>query len=184
MKLLTAFISLVLLASLQHASCLQPEESCTQVGDSLLRRLNTLRTEFNQVKNFFVSMTPASFSVLLPAPSAHSVIWLRAKEMHKGQLGCQSVSEMIQFYLEEVLPKAEGSDRSIERHVDTIGNKLLDLRHTLKRCHRFLPCEKRSQTVKQIKDTYKTVTGMYKAMGEFDIFIDYIEEYLMMKIRK
>lgn len=26
--------------------------------------------------------------------------------------------------------------------------------------------------------------GMYKAMGEFDIFIDYIEEYLMMKIGK
>lgn len=84
MKLLTAFASLVLLASLQHASCLLPEESCTQVGDSLLRRLNTLRTEFNQVKNFFVSMTPVSFSVLLPTPSARSVIWLRAREMHKA----------------------------------------------------------------------------------------------------
>uniref|UniRef100_A0A7M4FP54 Interleukin family protein n=1 Tax=Crocodylus porosus TaxID=8502 RepID=A0A7M4FP54_CROPO len=163
MKLLTAFISLVLLASLQHASCLQPEESCTQVGDSLLRRLNTLRTEFNQVKNFFVSMTPASFS---------------------GQLGCQSVSEMIQFYLEEVLPKAEGSDRSIERHVDTIGNKLLDLRHTLKRCaySALTPMLMSFLISAFVPQLHKA--GMYKAMGEFDIFIDYIEEYLMMKIRK
>ncbi|XP_006267889.2 interleukin-10 [Alligator mississippiensis] len=177
MKLLTAFASLVLLASLQHASCLLPEESCTQVGDSLLRRLNTLRTEFNQVKNFFQDKDDELDILLLQDELLKDF---------KGQLGCQSVSEMIQFYLEEVLPKAEGSDQSIERHVDTIGNKLLDLRHTLKRCHRFLPCEKRSQTVKQIKETYKTLhkKGMYKAMGEFDIFIDYIEEYLMMKIGK
>ena len=26
--------------------------------------------------------------------------------------------------------------------------------------------------------------GIYKAMGEFDIFINYIEEYLLMKRRK
>lgn len=26
--------------------------------------------------------------------------------------------------------------------------------------------------------------GIYKAMGEFDIFVNYIEDYLIMKLRK
>ncbi|XP_069094695.1 interleukin-10 isoform X2 [Pleurodeles waltl] len=106
-------------------------------------------------------------------------------EDFKGQLGCHSVSEMLRFYLDEVLPKANSQNKSIEQTVNFIGNTLFELRHMLKRCHRFLACEKRTKTIRQIKETYSKMedNGINKAMGEFDIFIDYIEEYLMSKKR-
>ncbi|XP_030077477.1 interleukin-10 [Microcaecilia unicolor] len=99
----------------------------------------------------------------------------------KGSLGCESLSEMIHFYLEEVLPKAEVDDKTTELALGFLGNMLQDLKHTLRRCRRFLACEKRSRTIKQIKEVYHQMKekGIYKAMGEFDIFINYIETYVM-----
>ncbi|XP_031989347.1 interleukin-10 isoform X1 [Corvus moneduloides] len=51
--------------------------------------------------------------------------------------------------------------------------------------HRFFTCEDRSRSMKHIKETFTKMNknGIYKAMGEFDIFINYIEKYLMMKRR-
>ncbi|XP_061486346.1 interleukin-10 isoform X2 [Rhineura floridana] len=105
-------------------------------------------------------------------------------EDFKGYLGCQSVAEIIQFYLEDVLPNVT-TGNTIERSVGFLGNMLLDLRQTIKRCHRFFICEKKSKTIKNIKETYEKLQdkGIYKAMGEFDIFINYIEEYLTMKMK-
>ncbi|NXL84467.1 IL10 protein, partial [Alectura lathami] len=103
----------------------------------------------------------------------------------KGNLGCQSVSEMMRFYLEEVLPHAMKTSTSHQQSMDDLGNMLLDLRATMRRCHRFFTCEKRSKAIKRIKETFEKMSknGIYKAMGEFDIFINYIEEYLLMKQR-
>nr|XP_025034350.1 interleukin-10-like [Pelodiscus sinensis] len=177
MKLLTAVFFLALIASIQHASCQLSEESCTNLSNQLLRQLKALRIAFAEIKDYFQAKDDELDILLLKDDLL---------EDFKGYLGCQSVSDMIRFYLEEVLPKAINSSKDVKRSVGTIGNMLLDLRKTLKRCHRFFICEKRYQTLKQIKETYDKLQekGIYKAMGEFDIFINYIEEYLMMKMRK
>lgn len=138
--------------------------------------LRDLRNTFDKVKDYFQMKDNNLDTILLRDDLL---------EDFKGQLGCHSVSEMIRFYLDEVLPKANNQNKPIEQTINFIGNMLLELRHMLKRCHRFLDCEKRSKTIRQIKETYSKMqdNGIYKAMGEFDIFIDYIEEYLMGKKR-
>lgn len=52
----------------------------------------------------------------------------------QGYLGCQALSEMIQFYLEEVMPQAENHGPDIKEHVNSLGEKLKTLRLRLRRC--------------------------------------------------
>ncbi|XP_067387790.1 interleukin-10 [Emydura macquarii macquarii] len=177
MKLFTALIFLALLASIKHASCQLTEESCVHLAHRLPMELKHLRIAFNEIKDYFQAKDDELDILLLKEDLLKDF---------KGYLGCQSVSEMIWFYMAEVLPKALNDSEGNKRSVDSIGNMLLQLRRTLTRCHRFFFCENRSRTIEQIKETYNKLQekGLYKAMGEFDIFIDYIEEYLRMKIRK
>lgn len=44
------------------------------------------------------------------------------------------MSEMIQFYLEDVMPKAESDGEDIKEHVNSLGEKLKTLRLRLRRC--------------------------------------------------
>lgn len=44
------------------------------------------------------------------------------------------MSEMIQFYLEEVMPQAENHGPDIKEHVNSLGEKLKTLRLRLRRC--------------------------------------------------
>ncbi|XP_032936089.1 interleukin-10 isoform X1 [Catharus ustulatus] len=106
-------------------------------------------------------------------------------EEFKGSLGCQAVSELMGFYMEEVLPSAISASAQHQRSVGDLGNLLLSLRGMMRRCHRFFTCEERSKSMKNIKETFSKMhrNGIYKAMGEFDIFINYIEKYLTMKRR-
>ncbi|XP_030418571.1 interleukin-10 [Gopherus evgoodei] len=177
MKLLTALIFLALTASIKQASCQLSEESCTKLVNLLPLRLKDLRIAFDEIKDYFQAKDDELDILLLKEDLL---------EDFKGYLGCQSVSDMIRFYLDEVLPKAINSSQHTKRSMVNIGHMLMDLQQTLKRCHRFFTCEKRNQTLKQIKETYDKLQekGIYKAMGEFDIFINYIEEYLMMKTGK
>uniref|UniRef100_A0A8C8S6R4 Interleukin family protein n=1 Tax=Pelusios castaneus TaxID=367368 RepID=A0A8C8S6R4_9SAUR len=177
MKLLRALISLALFVSIKDASCQLSEESCMYLPNLLPHKLRNLRIAFGEIKDYFQAKDDELDVLLLQEDLLKDF---------KSYLGCQSVSEMLRFYLDEVLPKAINSNRGIKQSVSSIGNALMELRQTLKRCHRFFTCENRSQTLKQIKETYDKLQekGIYKAMGEFDIFINYIEEYLMMKMVK
>uniref|UniRef100_UPI0013E61E99 Interleukin-10,Fab light chain n=1 Tax=Homo sapiens TaxID=9606 RepID=UPI0013E61E99 len=159
----------------------QSENSCTHFPGNLPNMLRDLRDAFSRVKTFF-QMKDQLDNLLLK----ESLL-----EDFKGYLGCQALSEMIQFYLEEVMPQAENQDPDIKAHVNSLGENLKTLRLRLRRCHRFLPCENgggsggKSKAVEQVKNAFNKLQekGIYKAMSEFDIFINYIEAYMTMKIR-
>ncbi|XP_054836399.1 interleukin-10 [Eublepharis macularius] len=175
MKSLAAFILLSLV--LKKAHCQVNEGNCKHFADILPLKLRALRVAFNEIKDYFQSRDDELDIMLLNEDLLQDF---------KEYLGCQSVAEMIQFYLDDVLSKASNISKSIKHHVNCMGNMLLHLKQTLKRCHRFLICEKKNKTIENIKETYEKLQekGIYKAMGEFDIFIDYIEEYLILKTRK
>ncbi|ELK37201.1 PREDICTED: interleukin-10 [Myotis davidii] len=151
------------------------ENSCTHFSTSLPHMLRELRAAFNRVKTFF-QMKDQLDNMLLNG----SLL-----EDFKGYLGCQALSEMIQFYLEEVMPQAETQGPDIKEPVNSLGEKLKTLRLQLRRCHRFLPCENKSKAVEQVKSAFNKLQerGVYKAMSEFDIFINYIEAYMTMKMK-
>ncbi|XP_006888055.1 PREDICTED: interleukin-10 [Elephantulus edwardii] len=149
------------------------QNSCTYLPDNLPHMLRELREAFDRVKTFFQTKDQLTNMLLNGS----------LLEDFKGYLGCQALSEMIKFYLEMVMPQAENEGPDIKEHVNSLGDKLKALRLRLRRCHRFLPCENTSQAVEQVKSTFTKLQkkGVYKAMSEFDIFINYIEAYMTMK---
>ncbi|XP_025933068.1 interleukin-10 [Apteryx mantelli] len=172
MKTCTAIVLLLLAASAELASCLHTEPSCTHFSELLPAYLRDLRIKFEEIKDYFQSKDDELSIQLLSS---------ELLDEFKGTFGCQSVSEAMRFYMEEVLPSARTASAQHEKSVSDLGNMLMHLKATMKRCHRFFVCEKRSKTLKHIKEKFEKMNenGIYKAMGEFDIFINYIEEYLM-----
>ncbi|XP_040841216.1 interleukin-10 [Ochotona curzoniae] len=160
-------------ASRDHGS--QSENSCVHFPNGLPNMLRELRAAFDRVKTFFQTKDQLD-SMLL----SESLL-----EDLKGYLGCQALSEMIQFYLKEVMPQAENHGPDIKEHVNSLGEKLKTLRLRLRQCHRFLPCENKSQAVEQVKSAFNKLQekGVYKAMSEFDIFINYIETYMTERMK-
>ncbi|KAI6051299.1 interleukin-10 [Marmota monax] len=167
---------LVLLAGMgtSQGENAQSEETCTHFPGGLPHMLRELRAAFGKVKIFFQTKDQLDDMLL-----SESLL-----EDFKGYLGCQALSEMIQFYLVEVMPQAENHSPDVKEHVNSLGEKLKTLRLRLRRCHRFLPCENKSKAVQQVKDAFSKLQekGIYKAMSEFDIFINYIEAYMTAKI--
>ncbi|NXR08982.1 IL10 protein, partial [Semnornis frantzii] len=153
------------------------EPSCHHFSDLLPARLKELRSKFEEIKDYFQSKDEELSIQLLSS---------ELLDDFRGAFGCQSVSEMMRFYMEEVLPSAMRTSTDHQKSMGDLGNLLLSLKMTMKRCHRFFTCEKRSKAIKHIKETFDKMNenGIYKAMGEFDIFINYIEEYLMLKRKK
>ncbi|NWI93258.1 IL10 protein, partial [Pitta sordida] len=164
----------VLLLLLAAGTRCQP--SCLHFPQLLPARLRELRVKFEEIKDYFQSKDDDLSIQLLSSDLLDEV---------KGTLGCQSVSEMMGFYMEEVLPSAMKTSAHHQQSVGDLGNLLLSLRMMMRRCHRFFTCEERSKSMKHIKETFNKMdeNGIYKAMGEFDIFINYIEKYLTMKRR-
>uniref|UniRef100_A0A8C4TVL0 Interleukin family protein n=1 Tax=Falco tinnunculus TaxID=100819 RepID=A0A8C4TVL0_FALTI len=177
MQTCPALLLLLLAASALPARCSPTEPSCLHFSELLPAKLKELRMKFEEIKDYFQSKDDELSIQLLSS---------ELLDEFKGTFGCQSVSEMMRFYMEEVLPSAMRTSTHHQQSMGDLGNLLLSLKATMRRCHRFFTCEKRSKTIKHIKDTFSKMNenGIYKAMGEFDIFINYIEEYLLMKRRK
>ncbi|XP_009075523.1 PREDICTED: interleukin-10 [Acanthisitta chloris] len=153
------------------------ESSCRHFHELLPAKLKELRVKFEEIKDYFQSKDDELSIQLLSSDLL---------DEFKGSLGCQSVSEMMGFYMEEVLPRAMRTSTDHQHSMGDLGNLLLSLKAMMRQCHRFFTCEERSRSMKHIKETFAKMNrnGIYKAMGEFDIFINYIEKYLMMKRRK
>ncbi|NWJ00274.1 IL10 protein, partial [Crypturellus undulatus] len=166
-----------LLLLLLAARCLHAEPTCAHFSELLPAYLRDLRINFEEIKDYFQAKDNELGIQLLSSDLLHEF---------KGTFGCQAVSEAMRFYMDQVLPSAGRASASHQQSVSRLGNALMHLKATMKRCHRFFTCEKQSKTLKRIKETFEKMNenGIYKAMGEFDIFINYIEEYLMMKGRK
>ncbi|NXF12219.1 IL10 protein, partial [Smithornis capensis] len=166
---------ILLLLLLAAGTRCQP--SCLHFSQLLPAKLRELRVKFEEIKDYFQSKDDDLSIQLLSTDLLNEF---------KGSLGCQSVSEMMGFYMEEVLPSAMRTSTQHQQSMGDLGNLLMSLRAMMRRCHRFFTCEERSKSMKHIKETFTKMdqNGIYKAMGEFDIFITYIEKYLTMKGRK
>ncbi|NXN22436.1 IL10 protein, partial [Nycticryphes semicollaris] len=177
MQTCPALLLLLLATGALLARCSPTDSSCLHFSQFLPARLRELRSKFGEIKDYFQSKDDELSIQLLSS---------ELLDEFKGTFGCQSVSEMMKFYTEEVLPRARRTSTHHQQSMDDLGNLLLSLKATMKRCHRFFTCEKRSKTIKHIKETFEkmNINGIYKAMGEFDIFINYIEEYLLMRREK
>ncbi|NXE20897.1 IL10 protein, partial [Ardeotis kori] len=172
-----ALALLLLAASTLPAPGSPAEPSCLHFPKILPAKLKELRIKFEEIKDYFQSKDDELSIQLLSS---------ELLDEFKGSFGCQSVSEMMRFYMKDVLPRARDTSTHHQRSIDDLHSLLQRLKEAMTRCHRFFTCEKSSKVTQHIKETFDKMdeNGIYKAMGEFDIFINYIEEYLQMKRRK
>ncbi|NWY67219.1 IL10 protein, partial [Erithacus rubecula] len=165
----TAVPTLLLLLLLLGSALALP--SCSHFPQLLPARLKEIRLKFEEIKDYFQSKDDDLSTQLLSSDLL---------EEFKGRLGCQSVSELMGFYMDEVLPSAMSSSNQHQR--SSLG-RVPGAEARVPLQHRSFTCEERSTSMKHIKENFSKMNrnGIYKAMGEFDIFINYIEKYLTMR---
>ncbi|NXU12509.1 IL10 protein, partial [Pardalotus punctatus] len=115
----------VLLLLLLGTAPARAQPSCLRFPELLPAKLRELRVKFEEIKDYFQSKDDDLSIQLLSSDLL---------EEFKGSLGCQSVSEMMGFYLDEVLPGAMRTSTPHQHSMGELGNLLLSLRAMMRRC--------------------------------------------------
>ncbi|NWT76089.1 IL10 protein, partial [Prunella himalayana] len=87
----------ILLLLLLGTAPARAQPSCLHFPELLPTKLKELRLKFEEIKDYFQSKDDDLSIQLLSSDLLEEI---------KGRLGCRSVSEMMGFYMEEVLPSA------------------------------------------------------------------------------
>ncbi|NWY33571.1 IL10 protein, partial [Pheucticus melanocephalus] len=162
-------ILLLLLLLLLGTARAQP--SCLRFPELLPAKLKELRLKFEEIKDYFVSI------VIL---SSRGILW--DPGVQDGVCGIQDGVCGVGRWGAAVPGDRRRGQPPAEPWGGTLG---------LRPCsavplqHKFFTCEERSRSMEHVKEAYSRMkrNGIYKAMGEFDIFINYIERYLTMRRR-
>ncbi|XP_069792571.1 interleukin-10-like [Narcine bancroftii] len=100
---------------------------------------------------------------------------------------CQFLKEMLNFYLIDVIPAAKTHGHSLRRNISKIANTLHELNENVQHCRMFFNCDlcscKPSPHFQKIQRIFKQlqVRGVYKAMGELNVFVDWVWKYINMR---
>ncbi|XP_078276410.1 interleukin-10-like [Rhinoraja longicauda] len=140
--------------------------------------IQELRTSYHQVKTYFQNKDD-NLKISL----------LRDRDMpkFKDNHSCQFLKEMLNFYLTDVLPAAKTHSRITNMAVSKIANALQELHNNVQKCHLSFNCDpcscNHSPHFRNIQRTFKQlqVKGVYKAMSELNILIDWIGNYINAK---
>ncbi|NWZ41165.1 IL10 protein, partial [Brachypodius atriceps] len=156
----TALPALLLLLLLGTAPALA-QPSCLHFPQLLPAKLKELRVKFEEIKDYFQSKDE-DLSIQL----------LNSDLLEEFKV---RISFPCQLLLLLPHPRAGGTGGGDSAGAEVSAGVPLQ--------HSFFTCEESSKSMKNIKETFTRMdkNGIYKAMGEFDIFINYIEKYLTMR---
>nr|WOZ69449.1 Ov2.5 interleukin 10-like protein [Ovine gammaherpesvirus 2] len=131
--------------------------------------LYSMRSIFQDIKPYFQGQDPLN-NLLLSGQLLEDL---------QSPIGCDALSEMIQFYLEEVMPQAEIHHPKHKNSVMQLGETLHTLISQLQECNALFPCKHKSLGAQKIREEVSKLGqyGIIKAVAEFDIFINYMESY-------
>ncbi|KFW69445.1 Interleukin-10, partial [Pygoscelis adeliae] len=119
MQTCSALVLLLLAASTLPARCSPTEPSCLHFPELLPAKLKELRIKFEEIKDYFQSKDDELSIQLLSSELLDEF---------------KSVSEMMRFYTEEVLPSAMKTSTHHQQSMGDLGNLLLSLKATMRRC--------------------------------------------------
>ncbi|XP_007897740.1 interleukin-10 [Callorhinchus milii] len=172
---------LLTLFNIQCCCCSHRQAAGLCLSTSVLHiHLRELRTANQKISSYF-QRRDGNIRVSL----------LRGKFQHefKGRLGCQFLKEMLDFYLSHIIPAAKTQSKAYNTHISKIGNTLFELQQNIENCHQLFNCDtcncNRSNYIEEIYNMYKKLQdkGIYKAMGELNTFIDWLDRFLSMKLK-
>ncbi|KAM6980780.1 interleukin-10 [Aplochiton taeniatus] len=152
-------------------------DRCCRFMENFPVRLRELRISFSKIRDFYEANDDLETALLDD----------NIEHYFTTQFGCHAMDNVLQFYLETVLPKAVGEtdNDDFKRPIDSIGSIFNELKTDIVKCRNYFSC-KAPFDVRELVSSYNKMSdkGLYKAMGELDLFFNYIEKYLASKKRK
>ncbi|XP_048408822.2 interleukin-10 [Stegostoma tigrinum] len=142
--------------------------------------LKELRSSYRKIRTYFQRKDDNLHITLLGGRLHHGF---------KGREGCQFLKEMLNFYLRKVIPAAKTHQQLIDNNISKIGNTLSELQENVQNCHKTFNCDvcdcRPSANIQNINGVYKKLQdkGVYKAIGELNIFFDWLQKYITMKMK-
>ncbi|KAM8915535.1 interleukin-10 isoform 1-T1 [Spinachia spinachia] len=105
------------------------------------------------------------------------------EDSFKSPFACHTVDGILDFYLTSVLPTAMAGvtedTRDLQPHMESIKQIFDGLKRDVFTCRKYFSCIKPFD-INNLNSTYSQMEskGPYKAMGEIDLLLNYIETYL------
>ncbi|XP_078054051.1 interleukin-10 [Mustelus asterias] len=168
------------LISIHCCYCSQEQSGDNCFSPSMFpAHLKELRSSYRKIKAYFQKKDDNFHITLLGARLDHGF---------KGSEGCRFLKEMLNFYLKDVIPAAKTQHKSFNSNISKIANILSELKEKVHNCRRFFNCDqcncRRSPYIENIYEVYKELQGkgVYKAIGELNIFFDWLQQYIRMKM--
>ncbi|XP_024126225.1 interleukin-10 [Oryzias melastigma] len=146
---------------------------CCRFVEGFPARLRELRVSFLHIRDFYTANDDLD-SALLDQTVEDSI---------KSDFACQTIDSILGFYLSTILPKAAASatddTANLKPHVESIQEIFDQLKSDVTQCRHYFSCKKHFD-ISNLTSTYNKMAnkGLFKAMGELDLFFNYIESYL------
>uniref|UniRef100_A0AAY4EEQ5 Interleukin family protein n=1 Tax=Denticeps clupeoides TaxID=299321 RepID=A0AAY4EEQ5_9TELE len=173
------FFMLALLLVLLDSSLgarLECREQCCLFMENFPGKLKNLRHDFKKIRNYYEDTDDLEMALL-----DSSLL-----QNFKSPYGCHAVRSVLRFYRDTVLPSAVADARSrrqeLQTSIDSIGSAFQTLMRDFLHCKKHFSC-KEPFDINNIITSYNGMNekGVYKAMGELDLLLNYIEDYLVSK---
>ncbi|KAM4613797.1 interleukin-10 [Polymixia lowei] len=151
---------------------------CCRFVEGFPVRLKRLREDFSQIRDYYEASDELDTALLDQS----------VENAFKSSFGCHAMDTILDFYLRTVLPTAMSTltddIKDYVPHMESIQLIFDELKNDIVRCRHYFSCQKPFD-IKNLNSTYNQMEskGLYKAMGELDLFFNYIETYLASKRR-
>ncbi|XP_015227932.1 PREDICTED: interleukin-10 [Cyprinodon variegatus] len=170
---------LLLLSVFQFRRCVPVcNNQCCRFVEEFPVRAKKLRQDYKQIRDFYEANDDLD-KALLDQSVEDSL-------NPASPFACQAMNSILDFYLRTVLPTAVAGvteeTTDLKPHVESIQQIFDELKSDVTRCRNYFSCKKQFD-IKNLNQTYTQMEnkGMFKAMGELDVLVNYIEMYLASK---
>ncbi|XP_029907889.1 interleukin-10 [Myripristis murdjan] len=149
---------------------------CCRFVEGFPVRLRELRQHFSHIRDYYEANDDLDTALL-----DQNVL-----NYFNSPYGCHAMNSLLDFYLRTVLPGALAAVTEENKHfkhrVESIQQIFDELKRDVIKCRNYFSCQ-RPFDIKDFNSTYTEMEskGLYKAMGELDLFFNYIETYLASK---
>ncbi|XP_068598077.1 interleukin-10 [Brachionichthys hirsutus] len=146
---------------------------CCHFAHNFSSRLKTLRENYAHIRGFYEANDDLDVSLLDQT----------VEESFKSPFACHAMNNILEFYLDTVLPAAAAAAtedrRDFQPHMESIQLIFDQLKKDVTKCRHYFSCRNQFDILK-LNSTYAQLEskGPYEAMSDLDLLFNYIERYL------
>ncbi|KAM9813364.1 interleukin-10 [Neosynchiropus ocellatus] len=170
---------LLLLISASVLSSPMCNNQCCRFVEGFPVKLRRLRENYSQIRDYYEANDDLDSALLDQT----------VEDSFQSSFACHTMKSILDFYLDTVLPTAISGvtedTRDLKPHMESIQLIFDELKIDVVKCRNYFSCKKQFD-INNLNSSYTQMEtkGLYKAMGELDVFFGYMESYLASKRRR